>query len=241
MLTFVLITETELVTEEDLIELAPRLELGAKDCAAAWHLDAPRVVRGTRASLVDLSACPVVFLDNEANTTELAYHYVRLGFLPAVRVMTSGATGLYAGDVPLTKLASHEINETLCDALCSSWIGGLFARGMVAKEVSDPTQESYFMVDPSDGVAVQLEDFVTPAWFDPTLSDHEAAKAFIASGGQFNHRGSLMHAGAVGPKGYVLLKDANHTWAEDINGQPFESQKPGAAHPWARSERRKAA
>lgn len=82
---------------------------------------------------------------------------------PCLDAGSTALTGTYA----VSSVLSHEVCETYGDEFCNDWsdTGRGFA---VAKELCDPVEADTYDID---GVAVS--NFVTPEWFDPTVSPGE--------------------------------------------------------------------
>lgn len=227
-LLFALIRETSLLAPGDLRHLCWPLEQNGKHCATAWGLEPPAIIVADRKDLLPRYAHPIVFTDDKGDPGALAVHYydpVRGG--PAAIVYVDRASGFNTGSYSVTESASHEVVEALVNPRLNLWqphpdparVGV-----QVAREVADPTQDTYFIE--SRGTRWKVTNFVTPAWFDAAARDPLLAER-VRAGGGFDHAKRLSRPGEIGSEGYVILRERNEhgwvMWFEDASGQRFGS------------------
>lgn len=229
-LYFVLISETSLVSEPTLYQIAREIERNARDCADAWHLARPEIdVIHARTALPPFCQ-PIVFLDDDSlDPGALAVHYFDpIRVMPAARVFVNRAADMR--DVQIA--TGHEVCEALVDPLCGNYVQapGRAPGVQIAVEVCDPVQDAYELSPGGTGA-----NFVTPAYFDSRFADPEMAAAYLAAGGAFDRLGTIKVAGTLGPSGYAVFQQGGQEWVEP---QEIAAAKPGAMHPWSRTARR---
>lgn len=243
--TFALCTETKLIRARDLNTLSVPLERNAQHCADAYGLPQPAVVIAENRRLAP-HLRPVVFVDNESDAGTLAYHYwdpFRNG--PASRVLVENTSGFKSGPFSTCESAAHEICEMIVNAMLSEWLPYPVPRSdervQVAKEVADPTQDTYAIEHAGD--AWPVANFVRPAWFERDLSEPAAARAFLSAGGRFDHAGRMKAAGDLSPEGYMVLRSPDdrggyrywNEWGGAGALARSAQRKAAAAHPWSRT------
>jgi hypothetical protein len=234
-LHFCFISETTLISPSELYVLARAIEPTAIECANAWGLDAPAIDVIDDKKNLPFACQPVVFIDSETDSAALAVHYwdpVRLH--PAARVYVDQASGLVSGTYSVSEGASHECFEALADPRCDLWTD-LPGRSnvQVAIEICDPVQDTF------DAGGGRIANYVHPAYFDSRLAAPDIALRFRQEGGRFDHLGTLSRAGLIGQEGYLILRNEHETWLEDDGGRFNVLRKPGAEHPWSRTQRRR--
>jgi hypothetical protein len=240
-LAFVLVRETNLVTEPDLYRLGRALEVNARHCAEAWGIQAPTIDVVNDADKVPHSVYhPIRFRSHTDDDPGAgAVHYfdpIRGG--PAAIVYVDRASGFNSGRSSVAEFASHEVVEALINPRVNLWLphpSPLKLGVQVAREVGDPTQATYDVHQKS--TSWKMTSFVTPAWFDAANHDPEMKRRVMAgggfAGGGFDYARELDGPGDVGPEGYVILRERRgdrwHVYFEDSSGTIFGAApaKPG--------------
>lgn len=238
-MNFCFIPATSDIDDDQLHVLAKRIEINAEHMASAWNI-APAAIEvfATKRRIPD-DFIPIVFYrtvpDGHGALADHEWDYARK--MPAGRVMMGMSSGILEGDWSVSESASHEVLEAMVNPECILWDlmpGRVIVPGTpgieVAREVCDPCQDHYLVNE------VKVANFVFPSWFRRDLAEPEAAAAFIAEGGKFDWLGRLPHAGAIGPEGYVILRDENRRWTESASGGMAARTKLGARDPLSRTE-----
>ncbi|HEX2882216.1 MAG TPA: hypothetical protein VHO25_22000, partial [Polyangiaceae bacterium] len=202
----VLISKTPLVRSRDLFKLSTALEQNASECARAWGLAPPAIEVADSTKGLPKGCNPVFFVDDDGDPGVLAEHFfdpLRGG--PAARVYVTAGSGFNRGKNSACEAASHEIVEALVNPRLTLWAPYPGRPGViVAVENADPVQTHYQISAGNESWTVS--NFVTPAWFDPTLLDETKRKAFLAAGGKFDQSGELKFPGEIGPYGYAITR-----------------------------------
>lgn len=149
------------------------------------------------------------------------------------------------GSQSLSEAADHEIKEGLVDPLCNLWVDCRMSplqANRVALEVCDPSQESFGQkVRTWRGSAEpQVADYVTPAWFDPSMLDPQKAATFLAGGGKFNWLRTMTGPFQLGSHGYAVVEDEGHRVVDrwgSLRNLPAEKLQ-AKRHPMSRTNRR---
>jgi hypothetical protein len=233
-LAFVLIRETNRVSEVDLYRLSRALEINAQHCAAAWGVEPPTIDVVDQLTEVPGFYHPIRFRSHTDDDPGAgAVHYwdpIRQG--PAAIVYVDRASGFNSGYSSVAEFASHEVVEALINPRVNLWRPyphPLKHGVLVALEVGDPTQSTYNVVT-RDGTVWKMTSFVTPAWFDGANHDPERKK-LVMKASRFDHAGELQAPGEVGREGYVILRENGVIYFEDWQGTRFGANaaplKPG--------------
>ena len=211
---FALITETPLVSNEDLVAMRPALESNAAHCADAWGLRRPVVEVWDSKRKLPHNVYPLVFVDEGGDPGTLAVHYwdpVRGG--PGGRVYVHRGSGLNRGRNSWSEAASHEVVEALVDPDLLYWVDHpnpvrAAAGDQLAVEVADFVQDHY-EIHVASG-AWRVSNFVTPDYFRRELYEGDRLRErFLAEGGKFDRLGTIKKPGQIGPEGYAILRRYN--------------------------------
>jgi hypothetical protein len=159
------INESKRVTTSDvgLMVAAVRRQVTQAARLIDRYVPSIRTARGA-----PVGSVPLLIVDNPDVANALGYHDVDPRGVPYGRVfvdpvLDNGGSALGdAGDPSLSVSAvlSHEVLEWWYDPACNDWSDR--GRSSVAKELCDPVENDYYLID---GVAVS--NFVLPAWFNP--------------------------------------------------------------------------
>ena len=184
------INSSKTLSDDDVAHMVEACAAQLLECAAAWGIPplAAAFYR-TAATLPaeDVYICEIV--DDFDQPGALGYHSDDVR--PFIRVLAQG---------PATSITlSHEFLETLVDPTCDQWR----PRGdgtQVALEVCDPVEGDSYGASVSlfggPSRAVQLSNYVLPAWFDPGAT------------GQVDRMGTVGKPFAMSPGGYMVVLDA---------------------------------
>ncbi len=106
-------------------------------------------------------------------------------------ILDAGAQ-LLTGKYAVSSIVSHEVCEMVVNPNVSGWSDS--GKGwLVATEVCDPVQSSFYEID-----GVTVSNFVTPDFFSPV----------VAEGDRFDHMGVLTAPFEIAKGGYVLNYEA---------------------------------
>lgn len=224
---FLLVRETDLVTDEGMYLLARALEAYAQEVAAAWGKPSPTVDVVDKMQRVSDLYHPIRFVSgSHEDPGALGYHYydpIRRG--PAAVVHVDRCSGFNFGSFSVVECASHEVAEAMGNPDLTQWRPHPDPARFgvqVAFEFGDPTQGTFLLE--SGGARWQMCSFVTPAWFDPAANE-EAARQRVLNSTGFDRGRLLTRPGEVGVEGYVILRELRdgrwHVWFEDYAGVRF--------------------
>jgi hypothetical protein len=161
MITIALVNQSTVVSDVDVAKCAAALQKQVtNDFCPAWGIDA-KVIQVSR-EMELLGHWQLIILDDSDQAGALGYHDITADGLPLGKVFarTDRDNGL-----SWTVTASHELLEMLADPFVDAVVPvstGRFTGVMFALEVCDPCEADSqgYLID-----AVQVSDFVTPAWF----------------------------------------------------------------------------
>jgi hypothetical protein len=154
----------------------------------------------------------LIFLEHSDQANALGYHEDQVDGLPIMKVFVQDCEE--AGVSP-SSCASHELAEAMVDPdLIRLTLDESKGRAWFC-EVGDPAQAFTYDIG-----GIEVQDFVTPAWFNPSPP----------AGAKFSHTGEIHKAFEVPPGGYAQYSTDLRNW-KDIG---FEL---GAGH--TRPERRR--
>jgi hypothetical protein len=189
------VNSSTLLDEETVAKIANALEQQAnEDICPAWGLASVTVAVKTPGP----ADWQLVFLDDTDEDRALGYHKDSETGLPVMEVFVH--TCRQAG-VSESACASHELAEALADPyLTTACFDG--RSKFWAVEIGDAAQSSNYEVN-----GVEMQDFVTPAWFNPTP----------LPGAKFDHTGAIVKPFEVPDGGYsqfLDIKDPGKGWQE---------------------------
>lgn len=163
----------------------------------------------------------LVFKEDSDEEGALGYHRDQVSGLPVMEVFVH--TCEQAG-VSASSCASHELAEALADPYLSTANLDVKAIKFWATEIGDPAQASTYEVN-----GVEMQDFVTPAWFDSTPPP----------GAKFDHTGKITKPFEVPPGGYAQFLDLRHPgkgW-QNVGMELGENGKAGHTRPKLRGDK----
>jgi hypothetical protein len=181
------VNQSTILDDETAAKIASALEQQAnEDICPAWGL-APVTVAVKAPGPADWQ---LIFLDDTDQDEALGYHKGSETGLPVMEVFVHACR--QAG-VSESACASHELAEALADPYLTtaSFDGG---SKFWAVEIGDAAQSSNYEVD-----GIEMQDFVTPAWFDSTPP----------IGAKFDHTGAITKPFEVPEDGYSQFLDLN--------------------------------
>lgn len=130
----------------------------------------------------------LAFLDTSDQEGALGYHEDLTNGLPVMKVFVKSCR---EDGVSESACASHELAEALVDPYLTT--ANFDGRSKFwATEIGDPAQSSTYVVD-----GVELQDFVTPQWFNPRPP----------VGAKFDHTGAITKPFEVPKGGYSQFLD----------------------------------
>lgn len=212
MIQVAVINASTCVSEAELAAAVKALQVQvSRDFAPAWGIDAqlePFTHAEAAAGRIPADAWWLSILDNSDEAGALGYHDVTPAGAPLGKSF-AGTDKQYGES--WTGTLSHELLEMLADPEINRCVlvphpdpkhhrlDGLFAY-----EVCDACESDQFGYD-IDGIAVS--DFVTPAWFQPSLAGRKA---------RFDFGGYIGAPMALLPGGYisVMYLGAGHGWTQ---------------------------
>jgi hypothetical protein len=154
----------------------------------------------------------LVFLEDSDQAGALGYHNDETPYgLPLMKVFTRDC---YEDGVAYSACASHELAESLVDPFLRRCETDEEGKAWAA-EIGDPAQSSTYEIS-----GIEVQDFVTPAWFNPTPP----------TGSKFDHTGKIKRPFEVPQGGYAQ-------WTSDLQSWHEIGMELGAGH--TRPERRK--
>lgn len=231
MTSWVLIDETngatttmgEKLTPEILAKIAEACSIQmVRDYAGEYGTCNTTVRAGASPQDIQPGEIPFFILaDLPDSPTAIAYHDVNGNGLPfAVDAITRSGTLTGAGN-SLSVAISHEILETEGDPDCNAWVDD--GKGQEhARELCDPVEVQTYPVTTSDGTAIQLSDFVLPAWWDTLASSPFSFMAKYSHNGAIDPPGPLMTAPGGGGN-YQIVRfsgSGDHQVFSDTNTNP---------------------
>jgi hypothetical protein len=191
--TIYLRRETNLLTDDQVAKIAAACNKQVvQDLAPAW-ITLPRPVTVAALHQPLPSDAQVVRLVDASDVKDaLGYHTEDSGdivyAIVGVGTVLQAGSKVLTGALSVSTVISHEVCEMVCNPNVSGWSDS--GRGwLVATEVCDPVQSSFYTID---GVAVS--NFVTPDFFSPIVS----------RGDKFDHQGVLKKPFQIAKGGYVL-------------------------------------
>jgi CRP-like cAMP-binding protein len=134
----------------------------------------------------------IIVLQDDTIKDSLGYHTELAGDVVSgvvgVGVILKAGKKVLTGDLSVSTVLSHEVCEMLINPSVSGWSDS--GRGwLVATEVCDPVQSSYYDIG-----GVSVSNFVTPDFFSPVVSP----------GDRFDYMGVLKAPFQIAKGGYVL-------------------------------------
>lgn len=238
MLSLCLISESTKADAAALRLIARALEENLKHAWLAWRpylahwiADAPPVVvqwddeplppwAGAEPSRIS-RAVPLYFVDAlSRNPKTLAVHYVQ-GNRPAARVYVDAATGLNTGRGSVMELAGHEAIEVMGNPWVDLWeiVPGR-PNVLTPRELCDAVQDTYESVSrDSEGRRWQLANFLHPVWFGLPSAFGATFRA--------DHKGTLTEPGAIGPEGYLVVRDDDWNVSHEFGARYSGDRSPG--------------
>lgn len=222
MTTLAFVLQTPDVTRAWLSQVASAVAAQlARDVAPAWGLVAPRVDTRVYEAMTDVpsGALPLILLPDSDVAGYLGYHDETSSGVVYARVFTHGQA---LADI--SRAISHEAIEAIVDPSCNRWVEGPDEL-WYALEAVDPVEADGYPID-LDGIAVQVSDFVLPAWFDPTTPAEAPT----------DHLSLVKGAWQIRPSGYAIVLDAGSTVSTK---PPGAACTPAKRHPAARTARRR--
>jgi len=186
----VLINQSSHISDADIKNIAEACALQLRnDVGPAWNIGKPLDVTSAAAPIP--SAYPFFFVDAIPEAPgALAYHFVQANGVPAGKIGVE--TTLNAGET-VAGATSHEAAELQCDIFCASWSYSNRLGSLVATEACDPVQADSYTIKVSDGSAIPVSNFVTPAYF----TDNSLAQPL-------DHLGNLHQTFGIAPGGYQI-------------------------------------
>jgi hypothetical protein len=209
---FGLINFSKLVTDDQAACMAAVVSQQLnQQVVPTWGVEPSSVAfYGNNPLKLPVGVSPVILMDNEDDPGALGYHSIDTIHIFCGMVFGSGGQALWyappdvtdsQGNIvtigtPLTvsSVLSHELCETLVDPLCNEWRHNPDKDLMYALEICDPVERLDYVMhglhaDGSDTL-VYVSDFVTPAWYDATLTGPKdwlglCQDAFSVAGGGY--------------------------------------------------------
>lgn len=201
MPTIAIVNQSSVMTDAELQAVARALDVQvARDFSPQWRTAAVVFKPAAEVQPADW-VCSVK--DTTDQPGALGYHDVSGGDVP--RMYVFAATCRQNGVNPSTTI-SHEVLEALGDPLIEL-CAQQDARTLYAFEACDAVEQSSYPIDdPQTGQAVEVSNFVLPAWFQP------------GNPGPWDHLGKLTSAGDLLPGGsYIGVGTASAsgiTWSQ---------------------------
>lgn len=216
-----LVNASSLVTDDEVSKMAHAINIQLRDHAApVWARQRVIVdfhdghdLASVQAS-VPRTAWVMLVLDKPDQADALGWHwtddadhvYSEIFAEPCFKAGSSALTGTYA----VSSVASHEALETFGDPYCNDWSDS--GRGfMVAKELSDPVEADGYQIG-----GVTVSNFVTPEYFDPTVSADE----------KFDYLGRLTQPFSMSKGGYWVQMPSG-TESQKFNFYALEMERWG--------------
>ena len=170
---------------------------------ADWALGKYTVGFLSKSRVNSTSGMKLFFYDDADAAGALGYHDLA-GAVPYgkvfVRTTMNYGGGLYTSRVTgipsVATVFAHEIFEMILDPFVNTWWLGTDWSTLWAAEMSDPVQGNRVRVS-VNGVAVDLSDWILPAWSNPG-----------AVRGPFNHNNTLSAPFTVDNYGYAIKMES---------------------------------
>lgn len=178
-------------------------------CAPAWDLRPPKVLYYDSEQDAPPGSFKVLVFDDADLAGALGYHSDGPDGLPYGRVFVK-VTRKHG--LSVSSVLSHEVLEIMLDPQANYWADNWNDNLTYALEVADPVESDYYKVD-VDGTAIEVSNFVFPAWFDP----------IPPKGSKFDWLGKLSKPFTMTDGGYVIIRDRNEERA--VFGRSFPEWK----------------
>jgi hypothetical protein len=130
----------------------------------------------------------LLYVDDATRAQTLGYHGLTRNKQPVATVFVKASL---ANKEPISVTASHELFEMVIDPIANLWAESRSGREY-AYEMSDPVEESSFVVD-----GLQMSNFLHPAWFEPFTHP---------LGTRYDHLGLLKKPFSLTTGGYMIVK-----------------------------------
>ena len=215
-----ILNKSTLVNDVEVSRMTTAVRIQTREAAKFWEMKSPSVRFFKDETKVPFDFCKVCLFDDADVAGALGYHDDGPDGKPYGRVFVKISVD---NGISVSSVLSHEVLEILGDPQANYWADNYNDGKSYALELCDPVEGDAYTID-VNGVAVEVSNYVLPAWFDPNPPH----------GSSYDKLGKLTQPFKMTPGGYVIVRNQGNVfqvfgndfpeWKKNIKLQKFGSR-----------------